>query len=263
MMRHAGLATVLATATLVYTALVSEPDLARFDASELKGLLESPRPALEVDLALPDHRRQFADLIVRYAKAENARMTAAAVFISPAIARQKAQRDESPIDPALQVLVDYFNVPALESLDALERTLVARVAPLPPELVAAQAAIESAWGKSRFATEGFNLFGHQCYSSGCGIKPQGRTAASQIEVRRFDSIGDSVAAYYQNLNSHNAYRRLRQIRYELLSQNQSLEAHALLPGLSAYSEEGDAYLRSLRQLLRSEYVAAATGGNTP
>ena len=72
--------------------------------------------------------------------------------------------------------------------------LLLRVAPLPPSLVLAQAAIESAWGTSRFAREGNNLFGQWCYQKGCGIVPLRRSAESRHEVAKFDSVDDAIKA---------------------------------------------------------------------
>jgi len=263
MLHHAALATVLATGTLIYASLMHEPDLADFHTSELKGILLDARPALAADATLTDSRAQFADLIMRYAEKENARMLAANALIDAAIARQTQHLDNNSTDPALALLMQYFGVPEVENLDALAVSLKKRAAPLPPKLVAAQAAIESAWGTSRFATEGMNLFGHQCYSKGCGIKPLDRPERSNLEVRRFQSVGDSVAAYYQNINSHRAYRQLRNTRLALIEQSAPLTAQALIPSLGAYSERGSAYLRSLRSLLKSEYLMIAADHRTP
>ena len=257
MLHHAALATVIATGTLIYASLMHEPDLADFHASELQGILLEARPAFAENNAITDDRARFAELMMRYADAENDRMQAAAALIDPAIERQARNVRTETRDPALGLLMQYFGVPEMENLEELALTLKKRAAPLPPKLVAVQAAIESAWGTSRFATEGMNLFGHQCYSQGCGIKPLDRPESSNLEVRRFDSIGDSVAAYYQNINSHRAYRQLRATRHALVLDNAPVTAVALIPALGSYSERGGAYLRSLRTLLRSEYVVLA------
>ena len=59
-------------------------------------------------------------------------------------------------------------VEAAENQQVIDQLLL-RVAPLPPSLVLAQAAIESAWGTSRFARQGNNLFGRRCSGS---LSPQ-------------------------------------------------------------------------------------------
>ena len=76
MIKHAALATVVATAELLYTALTHEPDLAEFDRKELESLIESQRLALLVTASIEDRRQQFALLIMDYAEQENERLRA-------------------------------------------------------------------------------------------------------------------------------------------------------------------------------------------
>ena len=253
MIKHATLATVVATAGLLYTALTHEPDLAAFDRKELESLIESQRPALLVNASIEDRRQQFARLMMDYAEQENERLRAVRAFIPGIIERQTKHVDR---DPALALLIKHFELDPNTALDHLEAELFLRVDGLPPALVATQAAIESAWGQSRFALEGNNYFGHQCYAQGCGIKPKGNTKKN-IEVRRFDTVGDSVAAYYQNINTHKAYRKLRQVRLDLRIQNEPLTTKALIPTLSRYSELGKQYLKILRSVFRSDYIQLA------
>ena len=253
MIKHAALATVVATAGLLYTALTREPDLAEFDRKELESLIESHRPALTVNPAIDDRRQQFARLMMDYAEHENKRLRAARAFIPGIIKRQTKQVDR---DPALALLIAHFEIDPNTSLDHIEAELYLRVDGLPPALVATQAAIESAWGQSRFAIEGNNYFGHQCYAQGCGIKPKGSTSKN-LEVRRFDTVGDSVAAYYQNINTHKAYRKLRQVRLDLRTSNEPLSTKALIPTLDSYSELGKRYLKILRSVFRSDYIQLA------
>ena len=68
MIKHAALVTVVATAGLLYTALTQETDLAEFDRKELKALIESHRPALEINPDISDRRQQFARLMMDYAE---------------------------------------------------------------------------------------------------------------------------------------------------------------------------------------------------
>ena len=253
MIKHAALITVVATAGLLYTALTHETDLAKFDHSELEALIESSRPALSINATLKDRRQQFARLIMDYAENENERLLAARAFI-PRIIERQMKHDER--DPALALLISYFDINPKTSLDHIEAELYLRVDVLPPALVATQAAIESAWGRSRFAKQGSNYFGHQCYTPGCGIKPKNNQNKS-VEVRRFDTVGDSVAAYYKNINSHKAYRKLRRTRSELRDNNKPLTAKELIPTLISYSELGKKYLGILRSVLISDYIQLA------
>ena len=74
--------------------------------------------------------------------------------------------------------------PEQEQTDILQQLLI-RVDKVPASLALSQAAIESAWGTSRFAVKGNNLFGQWCYKKGCGLVPLRRNAGSNHEVAKF------------------------------------------------------------------------------
>jgi len=128
--------------------------------------------------------------------------------------------------------------------------LLLRVAPLPPSLVLAQAAIESAWGTSRFARQGNNLFGQWCYKKGCGMVPLRRSADSRHEVANFGSVGDAVKAYLHNLNTHRAYKDLRVLRAELGSSESPATGHQLAQTLLYYSELRQVYVDEVQAVIR-------------
>lgn len=129
-------------------------------------------------------------------------------------------------------------------------TLQRRVDTIPAELALAQAAVESGWGRSRFAVQANNLFGQRCYEEGCGLAPAGRKAA-RFEVREFSSIPDSIRSYMNNLNTHERYRGFRELRARLREQGQPLRGEVLVEGLLDYSERGDEYVNQLLGMMRS------------
>jgi Bax protein len=128
--------------------------------------------------------------------------------------------------------------------------LLLRIAPLPPSLVLAQAAIESAWGTSRFARQGNNLFGQWCYQKGCGLVPRRRSADSTHEVAKFDSVAAAVEAYLHNLNTHRAYKDLRVLRAELSTAESSANGHQLAQTLLYYSELRQVYVDEVQAVIR-------------
>lgn len=134
----------------------------------------------------------------------------------------------------------------LASLAVLER----RVDAVPVPLALVQAATESGWGRSRFALEGNNLFGHWCYEPGCGLVPARRNQGAAHEVAAFDSISDSVSRYLHNLNTHEAYAPLRAIRARLRQQDESPTAMALADGLVLYSERREEYVDEIKSVIR-------------
>lgn len=134
----------------------------------------------------------------------------------------------------------------LESVAMLER----RVDAVPVPLALVQAATESGWGRSRFAVEGNNLFGHWCYEPGCGLVPTRRNAGAAHEVAAFDSVSDAVSRYLHNLNTHAAYAPLRAIRARLRREGESLTAMALADGLLRYSERREDYVDEIKTVIR-------------
>lgn len=125
-----------------------------------------------------------------------------------------------------------------------------RVDILPPSLVLAQAATESGYGTSRFAQMGNNLFGEWTFTPGTGLIPKERPEGATYEVRRFDSIYDSLQSYMTNINTHWAYRKLREQRAQLREAGVSPKGIDLAPGLERYSERGEAYIEDIKTMIR-------------
>lgn len=137
-----------------------------------------------------------------------------------------------------------------DASDANQRArLLRRVDSIPVELVLAQAANESGYGTSRFAIEANNLFGECTFEPGSGLIPKRRPAGASYEVRRFDSIGASIASYLNNLNSHPAYRNLRHKRAELRASGQPISGLVLASGLLNYSARREHYIREIRRMI--------------
>ena len=148
-------------------------------------------------------------------------------------------------DLASQYRVKEFTIDDNASWDKL----LLKVDVLPPSLVLAQAANESAWGTSRFATLGNNYFGQWCYKKGCGLVPKQRDTGKAHEVAAFDSPQESLNSYMQNLNSHPAYKPLRKIRDQCHRNNQDITGIALAVGLTSYSERGAQYIKELQEMI--------------
>ena len=128
--------------------------------------------------------------------------------------------------------------------------LLNRVDEIPVSMVLAQAAIESAWGTSRFARDANNLFGQWCYEKGCGLVPLRRNPGSKHEVKKFDSVEDAIEEYLHNLNTNNAYNYLREVRKILRHNNQILSGTKLAEGLLNYSEMREKYIEEVRAVIR-------------
>ncbi|MDA8786659.1 glucosaminidase domain-containing protein [Porticoccaceae bacterium] len=141
-----------------------------------------------------------------------------------------------------------------ENPDLLEKLLL-RVDKIPASLALSQAAIESAWGTSRFAVQGNNLFGQWCYKKGCGLVPLRRNAGSNHEVAKFSSVADAVSAYMRNINSHRAYSDLRDNRAQLRNTQQQVTGHLLAENLLHYSELREVYVHEVQAVIRVNKLA--------
>jgi len=136
------------------------------------------------------------------------------------------------------------------SLPELIDVLKARVAPIPVALALAQAVEESAWGTSRFAREGNALFGQWVWNEDAGIVPTEQREGQAYAVRAFEAPLQSVQAYAKNLNTHWAYATFREQRAATLDAGNDLDGWALAETLTRYSERGEAYVESLRAIIR-------------
>lgn len=129
------------------------------------------------------------------------------------------------------------------------KLLKKRLDVIPPSLVLAQAANESAWGTSRFARQGNNLFGQWCFSKGCGLVPKNRVEGASHEVAKFASPYRSIRAYIQNLNRHETYQTLRDVRMQDRRSENPLSGLEMAEGLLGYSERGEEYVKEIRSMI--------------
>ena len=202
---------------------------------------------VEIDL----RKRQFFDFLKDYIDAANAEVLET---------REQLKRyDEiaasgSPFSPTerswVLALADEYDLDTRElSEREITAELMSRVDEVPVAMALAQAANESAWGTSRFAVEGNNIFGQWCFEQGCGLVPLQRKGNASYEVRKFDSISASVSAYIKNINSQYSYEELRELRARMRSRNEPLNAIDLAAGLAAYSERGEDYVDEVQSLI--------------
>ncbi|WP_193179637.1 glucosaminidase domain-containing protein [Nisaea sediminum] len=136
-------------------------------------------------------------------------------------------------------------VPVQKVLDTLEH----RIDIVPPSLALAQAAIESAWGTSRFALEGNALFGQWTFGRKGMVPEEQRTEKGDYKVAAFHTPLHSVRSYLRNLNTHPAYRDFRKHRAAARTDGRSLSGKSLAATLSRYSERGAAYVKEIRHLI--------------
>ena len=158
-------------------------------------------------------KRQFADFINQVAQPELAFIKQQRKAVSFLYLKNRTGTDLTT--EALVWLAELKTLYRIEAeVDSPEfwQDAMSKVDVVPMSLIIAQAAIESAWGTSRFATQANNLFGQWCYQPGCGVVPLQRPENETYEVAKFDNVNLAVRAYLLNLNRTKAYQPLRQIR---------------------------------------------------
>ena len=124
--------------------------------------------------------------------------------------------------------------------------LLARLKPHPVSIALAQAAMESSWATSRFFIEANNIFGMWSNSPkqeriAAGEKREGNVT---IWLRKFNTIEDSIQAYYKLIATANAYAKLRKLRLE------TNNPFIITQGLDKYSEIGQAYIDEINSVIR-------------
>ncbi len=129
--------------------------------------------------------------------------------------------------------------------------LLSRVDIIPVPLALVQSANETAWGTSRFAKLGNNMFGQWSFTKGEGIIPERRDIGATHEIAIFDSVNKSVSSYMQNLNTGKSYDSLRKLRLSMRKENKDLEAITLAGGLTKYSSLGQKYVNIICSMLKS------------
>jgi Bax protein len=129
-------------------------------------------------------------------------------------------------------------------------SLLVHVDIVPEKLVMAQAAVESGWGKSRFAKQGNSYFGMRCYRPGCGI-PASEVENPNFWVKSYPTVDACVKEYLWNLNIGHAYDDLRSIRARLRDEGKVPEAHEMATALEKYSEIGNQYITLLISVMNN------------
>jgi Bax protein len=114
--------------------------------------------------------------------------------------------------------------------------LLNRVDVIPPSLALGQAVVETGWGGS-LAAQNFN-------------SPFGMMK-SRKHVFSYNSLQESVSHYIHNLNTHDAYRLMRNIRSRLRNTGEQLCPLKLAEGLTKYSELGKIYTGRVKNIIKS------------
>jgi Bax protein len=212
---------------------------------------------------LSNKKQQFINELLPYIEQENRRLMVLRARVERIIAiiENSVPLAESEQQQIISLAKKYrVNDNPLQN-ESARKELLRKIDLIPASLSLAQAANESAWGKSRFAREANNLFGIWTYDETKGLKPQSREEGKTHLVRIFDDFGESVRYYMYTLNSHPAYEKLRDIRQQLRASSHVIDGHALAAGLEKYSAKGEMYIDLIQDLIRQNEWAQLDAGD--
>jgi len=130
-----------------------------------------------------------------------------------------------------------------------EKEYLIKIDQIPVSLVLAQAALESGWGKSRFARIANNIFGEWTWGKR-GIVPKHRAPGKKHKIKIFATIQDSIASYMLNLNRHRAYREFRLARYMAKKAGRKFSGIEAAMTMHRYSQIGRRYTRLVATIIR-------------
>ena len=225
-----------------------------------EGAVAESMPAFQDIPAGPERKEAFFDYLAPIVEAINAEVEKRREAL---LALEKQlESGQSPDQQAqewLARMTKRYRVDAdqpEQQVAALKR----RIDIIPVSLALAQGALESAWGTSRFARQGNNIFGKWCFTQGCGIVPAQRRADATHEVTRYDNVADAVRDYMHHLNSHPVYEPLRERRAQARKKGQAPEGSDLAAGLEKYSAKGEGYIRLIRRVIKANNLAELNAG---
>lgn len=215
--------------------------------------LERMPPGMD-ELAIPRKKQLFFRAILPLVLAENRRIRQQREFVQRASDYAGLSGTERR---RLQGLAEEYEVSGDLSDPEVHELLLRRVDSIPPALVLAQAAIESAWGASRFAREANNLFGIWTWDASRGILPRKREKDKKHLIRTYPNLRAAVQAYMSTLNTGHAYTGFRRERQAMRDRGQDLDALSLAGQLEKYSQRGADYVAEVRRIISGNSLTLA------
>jgi len=124
-------------------------------------------------------------------------------------------------------------------------TLKSRLHTFPVCIVLAQAAIESAWGTSRFFLEANNPFGLWSFDPNQErIEASSTRDGTKVYLRKFNNLEEAIDAYYTTLSTGGLFK---DFRAERLKTN---DPFVLVNYLIDYSERREAYVEEVINVIK-------------
>ena len=124
--------------------------------------------------------------------------------------------------------------------------LLQALKPHPMSITIAQAAMESAWGTSRFFREAYNTFGmwNNDQNASRIAAGESRSKKHTVWLSKYETLEDSVRAYYKTLAKGKTYIAFREVKMN------SDDVYELVKKLDKYSERGEDYTKEIASMIR-------------
>lgn len=194
-----------------------------------------------------ERKSYFFEYIYKLTEKENKRILEERSFVKKLLSSKLSEESISSNElKKLTELKKRYRVKKLYDL----KSYMMKIDVIPPSMSLAQAAVESAWGRSRFTKKANNIFGHWTYNSKIGMIPKRRTAGSKHFIRIFTTLQASMRAYMLNLNRHTAYSSFQKKRYKTRLKNKNPMGLELSQTMINYSGIGKKYLAILKSVIK-------------
>jgi Bax protein len=191
-------------------------------------------------------KKAFFEILRPLVEKENQKILQERRFVEEFFAALPA--NPVPDDAALERLAAIAKKYRIRELFDKEAYLK-KIDTIPVSLVLAQAALESGWGKSRFAREANNIFGEWTWGKK-GLVPKNRAPGKRHKIRIFETLSDSIASYMLNLNRHGAYREFRTARLMARKSGKPFDGLKAAMTMKHYSEIGERYTKIVASIIR-------------
>ena len=198
-------------------------------------------------LPIKKQKIEFANLMSKMLKKSNENIIKEREFVikffsSPLFAQ--FQKDKSKELKKLVSMAKKYKIRLIFD----KKSYLHKIDTIPISLGIAQAALESAWGKSRFVKEANNIFGHWTYGK-YGLIPANREEGKTHKIRIFKSLQDSTDAYTLNLNRNRAYKMFRKKRAIAKDKNLKFKGIEAAKTMINYSEIKGKYVKIISNLI--------------
>jgi len=132
------------------------------------------------------------------------------------------------------------------------KELLVKVDVIPAKLVLAQSALESNWGNSRFALEGYNFFGIRCHAPKCGMRA-GEIEDDKFMVKSYTDLIAGLRDYFRLLNASSYYEKFRELRIINRMNGHSPKPEEIVHGLENYSSLRYEYIEKLLVIMKTNF----------